>query len=115
MTWSICTEGHIEIREPIVPFEHQEEPDCDKIDLSENDCSFAQVDLAVAEEILRHLSPMAILFNVMADVITVVEAASVITGVNAGDAIAVAVAGIVTVDERMLPPVAGHHGESTDD
>ena len=54
-------------------------------------------------------------FEVMADVVAVVEAAAVVARVDAGDAVSVVVLGRRLVDERVLPPVARHHREPRDE
>ena len=108
-------QGDYSARQPVVAAEHQEEPDDEKIDARHHDRVFARIALDIVPKILGHLGPMAGRLQVVPNVVAVVEAATIVRSVDAGDAVSIAISGYVDVDEGVLPPVSRHHREAHHD
>lgn len=47
--------------------------------------------------------------------VSVIEAGFIVAGIDAGDGISVAIAGVCGIDERVLAPVSCHHAKTCDD
>lgn len=100
------------LREGFVLVQHEHQPYLEEIDAFKHEGALVHVGLDVLFELAGHLGPVHGRAHVMTDVIAVVKAAAIVACVDARDAVAVAVAGCLTVDKRVLTPVAAHHEES---
>src|SRR5579863_10054364 len=107
-------ELHEPFREPVVSLEHQAEPHAEEVDPLEDDSSLLGIPFCLSAELLRELGPMPGGLQMMTNVIAVIEAAPIVTAIDARDAVPIRVLRRRLVDESVLRPVAGHHGESRD-
>jgi len=98
--------------QPFKPFQHQEKPNDEVVDLLEDH----RVGLAIALEILLkmagHLGPMHRWVNVVGNMVAVVEAAPVVKRVDAGQAVPIRILGMGPFHEGMLGPIAVHHHQA---
>ena len=102
------------VGEFIVAFVHEEEPNAIEVQAFEYDGVFFGVKVLVLLKINWHIGPMHIGFEVMPDVVAVIEAMAIVEVIDTGDAIAIVILRRIGVNECVLPPVACHHGKAHD-
>src|SRR5580658_5530951 len=84
-------EANEALREEVVAFGHQAGPHAEEVEAGKDDRALLIVGDRVAEKLPGHLGPVAGRLEMMADVIAVVEAAAVVRGVDARDAVSIVV------------------------
>lgn len=102
------------VGERFVVFDHEQTPDQKEVEPLEDDTVFFAIFGDAALKVRRHIGPVACGTHVVADVVAVIEALLVVTGVDARDGISVAVAWICGVNKGVLPPVSSHHAKARD-
>eukprot|EP00754_Rhynchopus_humris_P049295 Rhum_TRINITY_DN8316_c1_g1::Rhum_TRINITY_DN8316_c1_g1_i1::g.27314::m.27314 len=103
--------------ECVVVLDHEVEPDGGEVPLRvrEHDALVVSKDLQVLAEELRQLGVVCLRVQVVHDVVAVVEAPPVVGRVDDVHRVAEVRGRLLRVDERVLPPVPGHHAAAHDE
>lgn len=93
----------------IVSLAHEQHPDHDKVDAGEDDRFTLAVELDVLLEFYGEVGPVHCRLAMMTNVITVIEASSIVSAIDHVDAARKGIVGPGRIDKGMLPPVSRDH------